>query len=223
MRMGGVAPLRYAVRDRKLVIVEREAETVRHIFHRYPGLGSVRLLQQELEAHGIGGKKLDQCVGCCWGGKPNRPRRALLDVDGIIATARLGPLASAEPEPGNRDVEAMRIYRVPPVRQCPTEIFRSSGALHRRLACLYRLSKSSSAVKVRKTRYFLPRFASFSGIRRHRYRMAGGLGFEPRLAESESAVLPLDDPPSGPMQRFPHGRTDSTAESMRVVAGYASL
>ncbi len=26
--------------------------------------------------------------------------------------------------------------------------------------------------------------------------MAGGLGFEPRLAESESAVLPLDDPPS---------------------------
>src|ERR1051326_6265756 len=27
--------------------------------------------------------------------------------------------------------------------------------------------------------------------------LAGGLGFEPRQAESESAVLPLDDPPSG--------------------------
>ena len=26
--------------------------------------------------------------------------------------------------------------------------------------------------------------------------MAGGLGFEPRLTESESAVLPLDDPPN---------------------------
>lgn len=26
--------------------------------------------------------------------------------------------------------------------------------------------------------------------------MAGGLGFEPRLVESESTVLPLDDPPS---------------------------
>src|SRR5689334_4742787 len=26
--------------------------------------------------------------------------------------------------------------------------------------------------------------------------LAGGLGFEPRLAESESAVLPLDDPPA---------------------------
>ena len=28
--------------------------------------------------------------------------------------------------------------------------------------------------------------------------MAGGLGFEPRLTESESAVLPLDDPPPIP-------------------------
>lgn len=27
--------------------------------------------------------------------------------------------------------------------------------------------------------------------------MAGGTGFEPVLAESESAVLPLDDPPFG--------------------------
>ncbi len=26
--------------------------------------------------------------------------------------------------------------------------------------------------------------------------LAGGLGFEPRPAESESAVLPLDDPPN---------------------------
>ena len=26
--------------------------------------------------------------------------------------------------------------------------------------------------------------------------MAGGQGFEPRQAESESAVLPLDDPPA---------------------------
>jgi hypothetical protein len=31
--------------------------------------------------------------------------------------------------------------------------------------------------------------------------LAGGLGFEPRLAESESAVLPLDDPPSVGLDR----------------------
>src|SRR5215813_6877670 len=41
--------------------------------------------------------------------------------------------------------------------------------------------------------------------------LAGGLGFEPRLAESESAVLPLDDPPP----RI--GADDSTAAAVRVA------
>ena len=31
-------------------------------------------------------------------------------------------------------------------------------------------------------------------------KLAGGLGFEPRLKESESSVLPLDDPPLGQAQ-----------------------
>jgi len=46
MWMGGVPPLGYAVRDRKLIIVECEAETVRHIFRHYAELGSVRLLRR---------------------------------------------------------------------------------------------------------------------------------------------------------------------------------
>jgi hypothetical protein len=33
-------------------------------------------------------------------------------------------------------------------------------------------------------------------LNRQGCKLAGGLGFEPRLAESESAVLPLDDPPT---------------------------
>ncbi len=32
--------------------------------------------------------------------------------------------------------------------------------------------------------------------------MAGGPGFEPGLAESESAVLPLDDPPVESVEAF---------------------
>src|ERR1700751_979058 len=35
MWMGGNPPLGYAARDRKLIIVDSEAETVRHIFRRY--------------------------------------------------------------------------------------------------------------------------------------------------------------------------------------------
>src|SRR5438093_4379772 len=63
MWMGGVPPLGYAVRDRKLVVIPGEAETVRHMFLRYAALGSVRLLKEELEAHGIMGKSWTSTSG----------------------------------------------------------------------------------------------------------------------------------------------------------------
>ena len=46
MWMGGVPLLGYRVQDRKLVIVDNEAELVRSIFRRYAELGSVRLLSR---------------------------------------------------------------------------------------------------------------------------------------------------------------------------------
>src|SRR5882724_2981240 len=70
MWMGGVPPLGYTVRDRKLIIVESEAETVRHIFRRYAALASVRLLKAELETHGIAGKRWTSVAGRSWGGRP---------------------------------------------------------------------------------------------------------------------------------------------------------
>ena len=56
MWMGGNLPLGYDSEDRKLVVVEKEAETVRHIFRRYVGLGCVRRLKDELDADGIASK-----------------------------------------------------------------------------------------------------------------------------------------------------------------------
>ncbi len=53
MWMGGPVPLGYAVKDRKLVIVPDEAETVRGMFRRYLELRSVHLLQKELEQQGV--------------------------------------------------------------------------------------------------------------------------------------------------------------------------
>ena len=70
MWMGGVPPLGYACRDHKLIVIPPEAETVRHIFRRYAGLGSVRLLPQELEAAGVGSKSWVSTAGRRWGGKP---------------------------------------------------------------------------------------------------------------------------------------------------------
>jgi DNA invertase Pin-like site-specific DNA recombinase len=50
--MGGTVPLGYDVKDRKLLINEREAEIVRHIFRRYLEVGSVRELLTSLAATG---------------------------------------------------------------------------------------------------------------------------------------------------------------------------
>jgi site-specific DNA recombinase len=70
MWMGGVPPLGYEVRDRKLVVVPAEAEAVRHIFRRYAVLGSVRLLKEELEAAEIRSKQWTSTSGRRHGGKP---------------------------------------------------------------------------------------------------------------------------------------------------------
>jgi site-specific DNA recombinase len=56
MWMGGNVPLGYDVQDRKLVINEAEANTVRHIFTTYLNLGSVRLLKEQLTGQGVTSK-----------------------------------------------------------------------------------------------------------------------------------------------------------------------
>src|SRR3984893_15435198 len=68
--MGGVPPLGYGVRDHKLVMIDSEADSVRLIFRRYAELGSVRLLQAELEARGIKSKSWTSASGRLVGGKP---------------------------------------------------------------------------------------------------------------------------------------------------------
>jgi DNA invertase Pin-like site-specific DNA recombinase len=70
MWMGGPLPLGYDVRDRKLVINETEAETVRHLFRSYLELGSVRLLEQRLCDEGIRSKLHRKADGFVRGGKP---------------------------------------------------------------------------------------------------------------------------------------------------------
>src|SRR4029077_4473097 len=66
----GVPPLGYTIRDRKLVVVEAEAETVRWIFGHCAARGSVPLLQQKLAGRGVTGKSWTSTSGRIWGGKP---------------------------------------------------------------------------------------------------------------------------------------------------------
>jgi hypothetical protein len=57
MWMGGFVPLGYNVRDRRIVVNESEAETVRYIFRRYHELGCVRLVKEDLDRHGVLSKR----------------------------------------------------------------------------------------------------------------------------------------------------------------------
>ena len=68
MWMGGLPPLGYDVRDRKLVVNEGEAQTVLHIFRRYVELRSVRALKVELDAAGIRSKHRTFADGTVYGG-----------------------------------------------------------------------------------------------------------------------------------------------------------
>jgi len=68
MWMGGNVPLGYDVRERKLVMSEAEAPTVRMIFQRYAELGSVALLKAELERAGIVSKRREGAGGELSGG-----------------------------------------------------------------------------------------------------------------------------------------------------------
>jgi site-specific DNA recombinase len=69
MWMGGQPALGYDVKDRKLVVNEAEAETVRTIFRRYLDLGSVRELKAELDAQGLVSKLRTAANGDAYGGQ----------------------------------------------------------------------------------------------------------------------------------------------------------
>ncbi|MFN7882919.1 MAG: recombinase family protein, partial [bacterium] len=53
MWMGGYVPLGYRVENRKLLVNEEEAASVRLIFERFVKLGSIKVLMRELQAAGI--------------------------------------------------------------------------------------------------------------------------------------------------------------------------
>jgi site-specific DNA recombinase len=69
MWMGGMPPLGYDVKDRKLVVNDAEARTVGEIYRRYLALKSVRALADELAAAGIRSKRRIRPDGTEYGGQ----------------------------------------------------------------------------------------------------------------------------------------------------------
>jgi hypothetical protein len=79
MWMGGNVPLGYDVRDRKLIINEPEASTVRMIFKRHAELGSVALLKAELDRLGIVSERRSRRMA----GSSFRPLSSPLSNEGL--------------------------------------------------------------------------------------------------------------------------------------------
>jgi hypothetical protein len=69
MWMGGMPPLGYDVKDRKLVINDAEARKVADIYRRYLALKSVRALKEELADAGIRSKQRARPDGTKYGGQ----------------------------------------------------------------------------------------------------------------------------------------------------------
>jgi DNA invertase Pin-like site-specific DNA recombinase len=66
--VGGAIPLGYASVNKKLVVVSKEAETVRLIFRRYLEVGSLRDLVEDLDRKGIRTRRLTLATGKTRGG-----------------------------------------------------------------------------------------------------------------------------------------------------------
>jgi site-specific DNA recombinase len=69
MWMGGMPPLGYEVKDRKLVVNRDEARTVVDIYRRYLALKSVHALKDELAGAGIRSKRRTRPDGAEYGGQ----------------------------------------------------------------------------------------------------------------------------------------------------------
>ncbi|WP_340318019.1 recombinase family protein [Rhizorhabdus argentea] len=70
MWMGGVPPLGYVVKDRKLIVIAEDAATVRMIFERYLELGSVLALAADLNQRGVRSKPRMDRNGVARGNAP---------------------------------------------------------------------------------------------------------------------------------------------------------
>ena len=68
--VGGVVPLGYQAKDRRITVVADEAKTVRHIFRRYLDLGSLNLLLADLRRTGVKTKLRPLSNGRTIGGIP---------------------------------------------------------------------------------------------------------------------------------------------------------
>ena len=95
--VGGPVPLGYASQDKKLVVVEEEAERVRLIFQLYLELGSLGRLLPELRRRGVVTKRRELADGRVDRRHPLHPRAAGLSAAQPLLPRRGGLSRQGQP------------------------------------------------------------------------------------------------------------------------------
>ncbi len=115
MWMGGNPPLGYEVKERKLVVNDAEAETVRQIYQRYLELGSVHQLRDALKADGVVSRVRLYRTGRQVGGTPLGRGALYRMLQNRIYLGQIvqseGSLRQTCPAPGP--------HPLPPMARCP--------------------------------------------------------------------------------------------------------
>ncbi len=89
MWMGGPVPLGYDIMDRKLIVNEAEAETVRFIFSRHRALGTISALTIDLAASGVVSKRRVMRDGRVTGQTPYTPGALTHLLRNVLYTGRV--------------------------------------------------------------------------------------------------------------------------------------
>lgn len=112
MWMGGLVPLGYEVRDRKLVLAPEDAAPVRLIFERYLELGSVLALAEDLAAAGVRSKARISRAGKSYGNVARSPGALYLMLRNQIYIGKICHKGTAYPGEHEAIIEPELFERV---------------------------------------------------------------------------------------------------------------
>ncbi len=182
MWMGGVPPLGYQAQDRKLVIVESEAEIVHFIFRRYAELGSVRLLKHELEARSIQSKLRTSASGRLRGGKPFARGALYLMLQNRIYRGEIVHKEQSHPG-GHPPIIDQPLWDAVQAQLASNAAERNSGALSRQPSLL------AGMLFDRDGNRMTPSHAVKKGTR-YRYYVSGSLITKDRTEDSAGLRIP---------------------------------
>ena len=165
MWMGGLPPLGYDARDRKLAVNKAEAGTVRHIYRRYAELRSVRRLKEELDRDGTVSKRRIDRHSRATGGKPFSRGALYLMLQNRIYRGEIVHKDKSYPGQHDAIIDADLWRRVQTVLVA-NRVERANGTHARRVSLLAgflyddtgdRMIPSHAAKKGRRYRYYVSR------------------------------------------------------------------